>query len=79
MKNHQVLAIGYDDFGDGRGVLHLYDSNRPGFESKTVVDFNGDELVVLQEDAPSSNRGPLKGFFISNYNLSTPPDGSFLS
>ncbi len=70
--NHQVLASGYDDPGDGTGVLYLYDMNCPGKEQTTRLDFRGHELVA-DETCSHMNRTPLRGFFCEDYFVATPP------
>jgi hypothetical protein len=72
LNNHQVLCYGYQDNGNQTGSLFLYDNNRPGVESVTTLDFTGSSLSA-HEDASSSDRGPLKGFFCTVYGPDTPP------
>jgi hypothetical protein len=72
-NNHQVLAIGADDHGDGTGTVYLYDSNGPGREQTIKLDFRGDALQAV-ESCPSPERGPLRGFFCEHYTPATPPD-----
>jgi hypothetical protein len=72
-NNHQVLAIGAEDHGDGTGVVYLYDSNGPGREHTIRLDFRG-ELLQAEESCPSPERGPLRGFFCEHYAPATPPD-----
>lgn len=71
-NNHQVLAYGYDDPGDGTGLLYVYDMNCPNRENTIHLDFRGDELVA-QESCANSNRGPLQGFFCEVYKDASPP------
>jgi hypothetical protein len=72
-NNHQVLAIGAEDHGDGTGVVYLYDSNGPGREHTLRLDFRG-ELLQAEESCPSPERGPLRGFFCEHYAPAPPPD-----
>lgn len=72
-NNHQVLAIGVDDPGDGTGTIYLYDSNGPGREQTIMVDFRGPVLQAV-ESCPSPDRGPLRGFFCEHYSPAPPPD-----
>jgi hypothetical protein len=72
-NNHQVLAIGYDDPGNGTGTLYLYDSNCPDSPQTTKLDFRYKALVA-EESCPSPERGALKGFFCENYTPATPPE-----
>ncbi len=78
MNNHQILAYGYEDKGDGTGLVYVYDNaaNPPNVENTISVDFRYDELMTNESahkggfDPP---RGPLKGIFCSRYVPSTPP------
>jgi hypothetical protein len=84
MNNHQILAYGYEDYGNGTGQIYVYDSAPPAGQSPNVenyikVDFTGDELMT-QESAyqnypfwSSPKRGPLKGIFCSQYCPDMPP------
>jgi hypothetical protein len=72
-NNHQVLAIGAEDHGDGTGVVYIYDSNGPGREHTLRLDFRG-ELLQAEESCPSPERGPLRGFFCEHYAPAPPPD-----
>ncbi|MGH2627777.1 MAG: hypothetical protein ACRDHY_14135 [Anaerolineales bacterium] len=69
--NHQVLAYGYDDNGDGRGTIYVYDMNCPGAEQTLRVDFRGESLQA-EESCPGA-RGPLRGFFCEIYSPAEPP------
>jgi hypothetical protein len=70
--NHQVLAYGYEDPGDGTGVIYLYDMNCPDREHTTRLDFRG-EALEAKESCPGHNRGPLRGFFCETYRPDEPP------
>lgn len=72
-NNHQVLAVGLDDNGDGTGVVYLYDSNCPGREQTLKLDMRGDALQAA-ESCPVPERGALRGFFCEHYAPATPPD-----
>jgi hypothetical protein len=70
-EQHQVLAIGYDDEGAGRGTLHIWDNNweknHKNERSSMSLDFSGDELRA-------AGRHPsLKGFFRERYSTQRPP------
>lgn len=69
--NHQVLAIGYDDGGDGKGKIYVYDMNCPGGEQTIHLDFTG-EALGAEETCPGG-RGPLRGFFCETYRPAPPP------
>jgi len=72
-NNHQVLAIGQEDHGDGTGTVYLYDSNGPGHEQTIKLDMRGD-MIQAVESCPSPERGPLRGFFCEHYTPAIPPD-----
>jgi hypothetical protein len=65
-NNHQVLATGYDDHGDGSGVIYVYDMNSPGKEQTIAIDMRGSALVAV-ESVPNAERGPLQAFFCEQY------------
>jgi hypothetical protein len=71
-NNHQVLAYGYEDSGDGIGCIYVYDMNCPGAERKIEIDMRGDTLLAF-EDCASPTRGPLQGFFCEDYSPVSPP------
>lgn len=74
---HQILVYGYDDLGNGTGLMYVYDCNTPnqfGDTSDSVVslDFTGASLVAV---SPSDGPGTLAGFFCTGYFPLTPPAG----
>ena len=77
MGQHQVLAIGYHDNGDGTATLDVWDSNSniptpldSGPKARPLsLNFNGDELQV----GGFINSRPVKGFFIEKYTPKKPP------
>jgi hypothetical protein len=69
--NHQVLACGYDERGDGRGTIYIYDMNCPGAEQTIELDFRGESL--LADESCPGGRGSLRGFFCEDYTPSQPP------
>lgn len=71
--NHQVLAYGYDDPGDGTGTIFIYDMNCPTGEQTLKLDFRG-EFLQAQESCADPSRGPLRGFFCNNYTSTIPPE-----
>jgi len=71
-KNHQILAYGYDDPGDGTGAILVYDNNCPDEEGYIEIDFRNDKLSA-SESCPSENRGELRGFFCEPYTSKVPP------
>ncbi len=72
-NNHQVLAYGYEDLGNGSGTLYVYDMNCPGRENSIKLDFTGPALAAV-ESCASDVRGTLRGFFCNAYQLGQPPD-----
>lgn len=77
--NHQILAYGYEDNGDGTGLVYVYDNaaDHPQNENTISIDFRFDELMTKESAYPDtgfeSARGPLKGIFCSQYVPSIPP------
>ena len=75
-NQHQVLAYGYEDPGDGTGTLYLYDPNCPSdtTSGQTIqLDFRGTGLQAV-ESCAMADRGPLQGFFCADYHApKTPP------
>lgn len=75
-NQHQVLAYGYEDPGDGTGTLYLYDPNCPSdtTSGQTIqLDFRGSGLQAV-ESCGMADRGPLQGFFCADYHPpKTPP------
>jgi hypothetical protein len=74
---HQILAIGYSDAGNGTITLDVWDSNELNNPSlsvaivrKLTLDFNGDELLV----GNFINDKPVKGIFVEEYTPKRPPD-----
>ncbi|MBX0329069.1 hypothetical protein K2Z83_15425 [Oscillochloris sp. ZM17-4] len=70
--NHQVLATGYDDHGDGTGVIYVYDMNSPGKEQTITIDTRFGQLAAV-ESVPNAERGPLRAFFCERYEPAPPP------
>ncbi|NTW01828.1 MAG: hypothetical protein HGA19_11120 [Oscillochloris sp.] len=71
-NNHQVLATGYDDHGDGTGVIYVYDMNDPGKDQTIGLDMRGHTLAAV-ESVPNADRGPLRAFFCEHYTPAPPP------
>jgi len=74
--NHQILVYGYEEKIDGTNILFVYDNNFPNQEITITLNFNGNELSAKESGYPGGfdpPRGPLKGFFIDNYSVKTPP------
>ncbi len=77
---HQIMAWGYTDNGDGTGSLLVYDSNAPqqigeaAEPAGTTIpfDFRGPALVAT---SPSDYGDLLVGFFCTDYSRVAPPAG----
>jgi len=69
--NHQVVACGYDDPGDGTGTLYIYDMNHPGEERTIKITFGDRMLEAVEKDKES--RGQLRGFFCEQYEINLGP------
>ncbi len=69
---HQVLVYGYDQINAREVTILFYDPNHPGLVTATVLNFSKDALNA-SEAAPNKNRGPLMGFFCSDYQPRRPP------
>jgi hypothetical protein len=74
--NHQILAHGYDDPGDGTGTLFVYDMNCPDKDNTIRLDFRG-AILQAQETCADERRGALRGFFCNDYRPAQPPDVRF--
>lgn len=70
--NHQVLAYGYEEQGEGKGVIYVYDMNCPDAETTIALDFT-QSVLQAQESCADANRGPLRGFFCNIYHPADPP------
>ena len=68
---HQVLAIGMIDHGDGTATLDIWDNNDGAMCRKLQIDFRGDELKVTSSNA---NLNAIKGIICEDYEPKTPPD-----
>jgi hypothetical protein len=65
---HQILAIGAIENGDGTARLIVWDNNDGHCQRELLLDFRGDELQV------SNSKRPIKGIFLENYSSRQPPD-----
>jgi|GEM_PF-727605 len=72
-NQHQVLVTGYEDAGDGTGVLFVYDNNCPNREAVITVDFRGPVLGVTESCASNAGPDALRGFFRALYVPMVPP------
>jgi hypothetical protein len=76
---HQILAYGYEDPGDGTGKLLVYDSNNPHqfgdtLQNEVTLDFNNPSGLVATSPGDSLG-GVLAGFFVTNYQPVVPAPG----
>ncbi|MGI8951765.1 MAG: hypothetical protein ACR2FN_09310 [Chitinophagaceae bacterium] len=69
LDDHQILAIGYSDSGDGNPSLNVWNNNEGNSSKNLTLHFNGDELEV---DNFGSDH-PVKGILLDNYSPSLPP------
>jgi hypothetical protein len=67
VDQHQVLAIGYEDAGNGMPRLKVWDNNNGPRSADLQLDMRGGELNV------SGTRHPLKGIICEEYSFKLPP------
>ena len=68
--SHQVLAIGYEDPGQGIVTLRIWDNNFLHRTDTLRLDFRGDRLEVSGFDS----RHTIRGIFAEEYTRSKPPN-----
>jgi hypothetical protein len=73
IANHQVLALGYDDPGDGSGTIVVYDSCCPRSAHTITLDFRGRSLSADETCACTGTETRWKGFFCAVYTPARPP------
>jgi hypothetical protein len=73
MNDHHVLAYGYDDWSTGTSTLYVYDPNHHDQEAVWHLDLRGKALVADEGISTNLLRGPLQGFFRSNYTANPQP------
>jgi hypothetical protein len=75
LQHQTVLAIGFDDPGDGTGRLYTYDPNLPDDVAVLDFDLRGPGVTTTRDDAlvNMAQRGLLQGFFVEAYNSVRPP------
>ena len=78
-ENHAVIAYGYEQNDSDSGKLFLYDPNLCSIsgsrEARHETEFMfGETMLEAQETCSSQRRGPLRGFFVYDYESSTPPN-----
>lgn len=64
---HQVLAVGFTDRGDGTAILNIWDNNDGPHERILQLDFRGGELTARGLDKS------LKGIICEEYSSKLPP------
>ena len=69
IDQHQVLAIGYKDPGDGTATLTVWDNREANKSRDLMLDFRGSELQV----GNAFNDESLKCIFMEKYSPQTPP------
>ncbi len=75
IDQHQVLAIGYSNAGNGTATLTVWDNREANVSRDLILDFRGAELQV--ENA--FNGESLKCIFVETYSPRKPPPGLKLS
>jgi hypothetical protein len=68
-EQHQILAVGYSDPGDGTATLDVWDNNDANLPRSLTLDFRGSELQVSN----FLNNRPVKGIFLEGYSPAVPP------
>ena len=72
---HQVLAIGYNDHGNGTATLKVWDNREANISRDLVLDFRGAELEVSNAFQGEA----LKCVFVERYSPQKPPSSLKLS
>lgn len=72
IDQHQVLAIGYNDYGNNKGKIRMWDNNFFG-EQHICIDMNGQELIVTGSNHKYEK---IKGIISENYSFQMPPEGA---
>ncbi len=75
IDQHQVLAIGYKDDGDGTATLTVWDNREGNVSRDLALDFRGSELQV----GNALNGEALKCVFVEKYSPQAPPSSLKLS
>lgn len=75
IDQHQVLAIGYRELGNGKATLTVWDNREKNVSRDLELDFRGSELQV----ANAFNGEALKCIFAERYMPQTPPASLKLS
>ena len=75
VDQHQILAIGYSDRGDGTGTLTVWDNNWPHEKHDVNFDMRGGELNVSSTDS-YHDMNDTKGIICEEYSVKTPPEST---
>jgi hypothetical protein len=70
IDQHQVLAIGSDDRGDGTATLTIWDNNDGATSQNLNLDFRSDQLLV---NSSNSDLNDIKGIICEEYAFKMPP------
>jgi hypothetical protein len=71
---HQVLAIGYRDAGDGTATLTVWDNREAAKSRDLALDFRGGELQVGNPFVGKEGPDVMKCVFVEKYSPQKPPD-----
>jgi hypothetical protein len=72
-QNETAIAYGYEDQGDGQGIISVYYPARPQEEAPTIaIDFRG-EVISLRENCEQKPGKKLAAFFSETYTTTVPP------
>lgn len=71
IDQHQVLATEYQDLGNGKASLWIWDNNDGASGGFLSLDFNGDQLKV---NASNSELNSTKGIICEEYTFKMPPE-----
>jgi hypothetical protein len=71
IDQHQVLAIGYDDWGNGTASLTIWDNNDGRQQQRLDLDFRSEQLLVTCPGNPDLN--DIKGIICEEYSFKMPP------
>ncbi len=69
IEQHQILAIGYSDRGDGTATLDVWDNNERNLARTLGLNFQGNQLQVTN----FLNDRPAVGIFLEGYSPVLPP------
>jgi hypothetical protein len=73
---HQILAVGYQDNGNGGARLFAWDNNEPLADKAYDLDFRGSELLSKSSSTDpeiAKRDATIKGLFVESYKPRVPP------